>query len=440
MDVSQLARSPSQAAQVFYEKVFTSEDAMNTGEGGTAGAAVSTGAEAPAGLPQDWVTFIGPFATSIGMSVEEVTEAMSHVVGEPGADAIALLQNEGDTPFDLVRERFTKVASAKFKKALGSLRKAPEVAAAQPVMQTAFNALPEVPADDAWLKSLQTGGVLKVGKPTVIAAVRAGLGDRLSLFDLPSTLVELMEATAETLEEPVGPEFFKVRKLLTQKRYAEIFAALGGAEGLDAKFVTQGRKDKFLARLSSELWPALIEFQAQLRSWVDSWQSQMANPATMMGMLAGLANGGAGAVMPPNMIAPPVTDALRDAAQGVVDKINRTFAGLGTPIAAALAYEAMQIREVLENPSLPLLVGAPNREQMLRKCNVAVSADYVRLEKGLTQYVLGVMDLPDVPAGQDIPFIGALFQLGAQIPWGNLQGSAKRNTRPRAPFSSRDEE
>lgn len=403
---------------------------MNTTDG--------TGTEAgTTALPAEWTAFIGPFATAIGVDIVDTTERLKPLIGEPNAEAIGFLQTEADTPFDLIRERFPGVATAKLKRAVTGLRAQAEVATQPGVMATALNALPEVPGDDAWLKSLQTGGVLLVGKPTVIAAARAGLGNRLGLFELPGVLLKLMESTAESLDQPVGPEFFKLRNLLTRKRYGEIFAALEGQEGLDAKFVTQTRKDKFLSRVDQELWPALIEFQAQVKNWVEGWQSQVANPAMFMTMLAGAMNGG-GAGMPPGLVGPPPADALRDGAQGVINKINRVFAGLGTPIAAALAYEAMKIREVLENPSLPLLVGAQNRDDMLKKCKVAVTADYVRLEKGITQYILGVMDLPDVPVGQETAFIGAMFQLGSQIPWGNLTGSASRTAG--RPFTGRREE
>lgn len=380
-----------------------------------------------------WASYITPFAAAIGRTPEEVTVALRPLVGDPGDEAIELLRSDADTPFDSIRECLQGVATAKLRRAITTHLRAPTPAAApaaQPtVLATAFNVLPEVPNDDSWLKMLQTGGVLKVGKQTVIAAVRAGLGSRTNLFNLPDTLVRLMESTAESLDEPVSEEFFNLRKLLTRRRYSDIFQALEGEAGVDGRFITQNRKDKFVDRLDTELWPSLLEFQSQVKGWVEGWQTQMANPAMMMTAIASAVGGGGG--LPPGMMAPPPTDGLRDGASGVIDRINRVFAGVGAPIAAAMAYEAMKIREVLENPALPVLVGAQNREQMLKKCGAAVTADYVRLERGLTQYVLAVMDLPEVQASQELAYISALYQLGVQIPWSNLQAPARRSNLPR---------
>lgn len=379
------------------------------------------------GANNAWAQFIAPFAGAIGRTPEDVTTAFEPLVGEANEEAIELLRSEADTPFDMIRERFPGVAIAKLRKAVATHLRAPAAAAAsQPTMlATPFNILPEVPNDDSWLKMLQTGGVLKVGKQTVIAAVRSGLASRTNLFQLPDTLVRLMESNAESLDEPVGEEFFELRKLLTRRRYSDIFQALEGENGVDGRFITQARKDRFVDRLDGELWPALLDFQALIKGWVEGWQTQMANPAMMMTAIASAVSGG-GAGMPPGMMAPPPTDGLRDGAASVIDRINRVFAGVGAPIAAAMAYEAMKIREVLENPSLPALVGAQNREQMLKKCGAAVTADYVRLERGLTQYVLAVMDLPEVSGGQELAYISALYQLGIQIPWGNLQAPVRR--------------
>ena len=87
----------------------------------------------------------------------------------------------------------------------------------------------------------------------------------------------------------------------------------------------------------------------------------------------------------------------------------------------ALAYDAQQIRKVLENPSLPAQVGAANREQMLRMLGAAVSSDYPRLEKNLKQFALGIIELQNVTSGAaELQYVGALFQLGSMIPWDRL--------------------
>ena len=125
--------------------------------------------------------------------------------------------------------------------------------------------------------------------------------------------------------------------------------------------------------------------------------------------------------MPPGMMAPPDTGVLRDYADSVADAINRVFAGTGVQIAAALAFEATRIRDILMRPGLPAMIGATNRDQMLKMLGVDVPATYTRLETNLTRYVLAVMQVKDQPAGnEELRYFGTLYMLGSQIPWGEL--------------------
>jgi len=106
------------------------------------------------------------------------------------------------------------------------------------------------------------------------------------------------------------------------------------------------------------------------------------------------------------------------------------FAGMGVQITAAVGYDATKIKESLENPRLPSLTGAANRDQMLRQLGVAVSATYPRLETNLTRFVLAVLRIKDVAAGnEELQYFGALFMLGSQIPWDQL-GDIGRSSKP----------
>jgi hypothetical protein len=268
------------------------------------------------------------------------------------------------------------------------------------------------------LVALKAGGVLKVDQSTVISAIRAALAHRAGLFTIPDGLVTLMERFADENQEAVSPDFFKIRKQLTRRNYAEVFEAV---EGLEGSYVTEPRKKQLFARIDENMWPAIIAFYAQLKSWQDAWMQGAANPAIMMSAM--LTMGGRGGALPPGMMQPPDTGILRDTADAMADAVNKVFAGTGVQIAAALAFEATKIRETLENPRLPALIGAANRDQMLRQLKVAVSATYPRLETNLTQFVLSVMQLKDQPAGnEEVQYLGALFMLGSQIPWDQLSG------------------
>ncbi len=294
-------------------------------------------------------------------------------------------------------------------------------APAAPVAPTTISAdamsmvLPSVPDDESWLKALRTGGVLKIEPSSVIAAMRAVLAQKVGLFSLPTLLVKEMEEYTDQTEEQVPPEYYKLRKMLMRKDYGDLFAAI---DGMDGSYVTQARQNELLGRIDKNLWPAILSFNDQLQAWQQSWMSGAANPMAMMAMLAG----GMGA-MPPGMISPPDTGVLRDSAEAVNDQINRIFRGTGVQIAAALAYEANRIREIIQNPSLPAMIGVPNRDQMLKKVGVSVPATYPRLEQNLSKFVLGIMSAGDQPAGEDeLRYFGALFMLGTQIDWNQLNG------------------
>jgi hypothetical protein len=280
--------------------------------------------------------------------------------------------------------------------------------------------LPSVPSNENWLKALQAGGVSKVDNSTIISAVRAALADRVGLFGIPGKLVKEMERYADSIEEQVDPEFFGLRKQLTRRSYAELFEAI---DGLDGNYVTDERKRQLFTRIDQYFWPTIITFNNQVKSWQESWMQGVANPALMMSVFMA-SSAGIGA-MPPGMMQPPDTGILRDHADAVADAVNKVFAGTGVQIAAAMAFDATKISETLENPRLPAMIGAPNRDQMLRQLGVAVSATYPRLEQNLTRYVLATMQVKDQPAGQDeLAYFGALFMLGAQIPWDQLNRGA----------------
>lgn len=283
--------------------------------------------------------------------------------------------------------------------------------------------LPVVPNDASWLEGLKAGGVLKVEQSTVISAIRAALAHKVGLYGIPETLVGLMEVFADENEEKVDPEFFKLRKMLTRRSYAEIFEAI---EGLDGNYVTEARKKQFFSRIDEHMWPAIIEFYTRLREWYDAWSKGANNPMFMMTAIMSM-GGATPGVMPPGIMQPPETGALRDTADGLADKVNKVFAGTGVQIAAALAYDANKIKETLENPRLPALIGVANRDQMLRKLEVAVSATYPRLEVNLTRFVMSVMQLKDQPTGnEELQYLGALYMLGSQIPWEQLDASGGR--------------
>lgn len=371
---------------------------------------------------------VTPEATEAALAAAPVVDEVAAKLAEFSASdtTVAAVKALGvESVADLAELNEADLAGAglpvvKARKLLAAVKPAPNVMDATVMGSAAFDGvLPGVGDDESWLKALKTGGVLKVDTSSVIAAVRAALAKRVGLYEVPGKLAAAMEAFADESEEQVDTTFYALRKQMTRRNYAEIFAAI---DGLDGSFVTDKRKTELLRRIDQNLWPAIASFNTQLKGWVESW-GQGFNPMMLLGLAM---SGGGGVALPPGTMAPPDTSVLRDAADAVKDAVNRVFAGTGVQIAAALAYEAVEVKRTLEDTRLPALIGTANREQMLKKLGVAVPATYPRLETNLAKYVLGVMNLEDQAAGQEeIGYLSALFMLGNQIDWSQLSAGGR---------------
>lgn len=275
--------------------------------------------------------------------------------------------------------------------------------------------LPTVPDDTSWLASLRSSGVLRVEQSTVISAVRAAIADKFGLYEIPGKLIDAMEAYVEMTDEQVPDEFWQLRKQLTKKSYGDLFAAI---DGLDSSFVTSKRKAEFFARLEGKLWPALASFNEVLSQWQLAWMQGSANPALMINAI--MAASGS-SIMPTGLMQPPDCGALRDAAEAVNDSLNQAFRGTGVQITAALAYEANQVKAMIDNPRLPILCGVASRDLLLKKIGVIVPATYPRMEINVIKFVLGVVQSSKVATGpEEAQYFGTLYMLGSQIPWNDL--------------------
>ena len=348
-------------------------------------------------------------AKMVELNVDDAV--VTKLIEDLGVANVADLANLTET--DLTGAGMKLIPARTLVKAMAPAPEASNVMA----MSALDEVLPVLPTDESWLKALQTGGVLKVDQSTIIAAMRAAFAHRVGLFELPKRLVDAMEKFADNNDEQVDPSFFQLREELTRRTYADIFSAV---PGLNGNYVTGDRKKELLARIDKHLWPSIIGFQDQLRGWQEAWMGG-SNQMAMMGMMATVMTGGAGAAMAPGFMQPPDTGALRDHADAVADASNRVFAGTGVQITAALAYEASKISETLQNPRLPAMIGVANRDQMLRQLGSGIPATYARLENNLIRFVLAVLQLKNTPAGSDeIRMLSALFMLGSQISWSTL--------------------
>ena len=281
--------------------------------------------------------------------------------------------------------------------------------AAPTVIASDLAILPELPSDESWLAALKAGGVLKVNTDSYIAVIRAVYAERCGLYDAPKRLEEAMRNYAEGADEPVGPEFFKLRKLLTRRSYADLFSAI---DGLDGSFVTDSERKKFLKKVNDKLLPAIHAVSHEVNVWNETYCSTANNPMALASLLTG---GGVGLMTQ----APPFTG-VQSATETLNDAINSVFGGLGGVIASALAYDAMEIKKALENPQLPAMTGAANRDQMLKSLNLNISSSFVHQEKSLTRFVLAATKFSEISPGEEPRYLTALWQLSRAIDWSVL--------------------
>ncbi|MFA7193457.1 MAG: hypothetical protein WC087_00885 [Candidatus Paceibacterota bacterium] len=376
--------------------------------------------------PNAWDERIKSFSDAVGKSPEEVGNALKGLVGEPGPAALDVLSDstsveDGDLKVALV-DGGPMIPLGVFRKNLPKLRGPQRIVVADTPTGMTFDVLPTVPDDASFLEMLKVGGVLRPEKAEVISAIKAALASKCGLFDLPKNIIERMEKFAEDQDEPVGLSFYELRKIVVSRSYAEVLSVLG----IEGSFVSEPRKNAFLRKVDENLWNEIESFYQRLFSWNESWAGS-ANPAMAMSMYFQSQATGNKVLMPPGMMAPPETSGVRDAAESVIDQINKVFSGVGVPIARALAYDATRVKGILENPSLPASIGATSREQMLKMLGADVNSDYVRLERNLTRFTLAIMELPNLPSGsEEISYLMAMYQLGAMIPWDKLSNDAGR--------------
>lgn len=279
--------------------------------------------------------------------------------------------------------------------------------------------LPSPSTDDSFLKALRTGGVLKVGDSTYEAALRVMLADRCNIYRVPELLSSAIETFADESEEPVPESFWKIRKNIVRRDYSEIFA---GIDGLDGTFATKPRRNEFLRRMRDELCPAIREAYVALDGWYKSEVALCNNTGTLMQAMASMMSGsgiGMGMTHAP-------TDTVLDASNTLKDKINRVFRGTSAPVAAAMANDAMEIVKILNDPTLPPMVGVPNREMMLKKLSISISPNYARLEQNLVRFVLSFVKFEEA-AGNELVYLNALYTLGTLINWEELGISTASN-------------
>ncbi len=398
----------------------------------TTGTDSTTATPASSSTPR-WDEFIGAFAKTIGMPLADVNKTLEALVGEPSDENLVTLANRDFVSDDDFVAAFSTKPKGKVKQAMAQLRAALAPPPAAPPATQASSAapatsvmLPTLPDDDSFLAALRVGGTPKVSATEVAAAVRIFVAHQTGIDSVPDTILELMEARAEDMDEPIGDDFADLRRLVIEKRYADILEAVN----LKGFTVTEKHRKKLAAKMVA-LPGILKDFQTVVTGWYDTWMAQISNPAMFMQTIT--AGMGGGSALLSGMAAPPDTGSVLAAAEGVINGFNRMFAGYGRAAARAMGYDAVRVKQILADPRLPAAIGKTNREEMLKTLGVGVSSDLVRFESDVGRYVLAIYQVGEnqVPTDQLPVYLSAVANLGKQINWDRLTGT--NSTRPTTP-------
>jgi len=274
----------------------------------------------------------------------------------------------------------------------------------------------DIEDEGSFLEMCRSGGVLKINKGTVRAALRALFGYKKGLDKLRKKTLELMELTAEDAEEQIDSALWlKIRKQLSRQSYAEVFE---GLDDVDGSFVTDARKKRLYERLDKFVMPVLVQSFRALDSWVEIYNKQANNPMMMqslMQMVMAMMSGAAGAMpmMPMMPIVPGIdTSMLRKIAEDLNDAINKAFAVDGTIVATAEAYNFMKLREIMKTPGLPQLCGVKNKDLLMKKLGVTASSIDIMIENNFVNYAQRFMNAPDITSDQEAAYFAGLWALG----------------------------
>jgi len=354
-----------------------------------------------------WNERVGAFAVLVGITLEQANLAFAGVVGEPGDEALVFLSDKNASPDEDIKKALEslKIPSAKLNMHLAKLR-GPEKTVD---LLSQSHYLPSILDDDGLLASFKVGGELKVGIPEIISAVRACISSRAGSYTALDKIKAKMEKWADSQEIPYSDKYYEIQDMIAEKNYADVLNAIK----VKSRYITEVKRKDFLEKIEKILWPELKSFNNQLKDWMTNYNQISMNPASLVLALKGGGN------VPMQIVD---TGNLRSAAEEVINRINKVFAGAGIPVSRALAQDAIRIKKIINDDSVLIATGSGTKDQLLRDLGLAVGADIVRAEPNIVQYTLSIINLPKVTSEDEVNYLIALNNLGISIPWDKLGG------------------
>lgn len=354
-----------------------------------------------------WNERVGAFALLVGITLEEANAAFAGIVGEPGDEALSLLADKNAAPDEDIKKalELLKIPTAKLNMHISKLRN-PEKTVD---LFSQSHYLPSILDEDSLLAAFKIGGELKVGIPEIISAVKACIASRAGSYTALDKIKAKMETWALSQELNYSEKYYEIQDMLTERNYADVLSAIK----VKSRYITEAKRKEFLEKIEKILWPELKSFNLQLKEWIVNYNQISMNPAAIVMAIKG------GEGMPMQIVD---TGNLRSAAEEVINRINKVFAGAGIPVSRALAQDAIRIKRIINDDSVLIATGSGTKDQLLRDLGLAVGADIVRAEQNIVQYTLSIMNLPKVTQEDEVNYLIALNNLGIGIPWDKLGG------------------
>jgi hypothetical protein len=221
------------------------------------------------------------------------------------------------------------------------------------------------------------------------------------------------EHYTNAVQEPNPAIFWELNAQRTRNRYAPIFNALQmpGA----SVYATTTARNAFWGRMNTIFIPQLLNLQQQLTAWYEAWIKQ-----TNANIGLSLAAAASHAAVPTQRI-PPILNILA-AVDGMIDSINKVFAGRNEVVAIALAVDAQRLRELLKRTDLHTYTGSASHEVMLRELGVAATTDVIMMETNFSTFLHNALRIKELPTTGTTTamFLQELQEIGATIDWPRL--------------------
>jgi len=386
-------------------------------------------------------TVLATFAAAIGVDPAKVDEiVLANAVNDRSDGSLAILGDastvtDADWSGMFPASTFPTAKTPVLRAAVKALRESLTPSSSTP-LPSPLTAVPSGPGlgvslkrlgDDAsFLSGLISGGVLngQITPLDAVAAVRIYFANKAGLYQLRPKLVQRINDVAEELDQPAdAAEIYKLMDQIDAEDYAPLLRVMK----VPARSVSSKERTKLLSRIDTAFIPGVLRFYDALSGWYEQLRLQKSDPSLLIDALTNRLSG----------FVPETVEvaSLRSAAAELADVVNKTFKGLNyLGSARIMAKDAVDLVEILRNPTYMDAAGYKTLDEMKKGLDVALSEQEARSSVAMGEFVLNALDIPNIPDAT-LPLMAQhLYILGT-----SAIGSVRNSVRPTHTSSRREE-